>query len=68
MSDRWDMELSWGEPRDEEDPPSTHDEGDQWASEARLGRERCGGCGMEWSVGDGDVCRCEGEGEEGDGE
>jgi len=49
---------------DEEDPPSTHDEGDQWASGARSGRERCGVCGMEWSVGDGDVCRCE----EGDGE
>ena len=69
MIDRWDMEASWGEPLEAEDPPSTHDEGDQWESEARSGRERCGGCGMEWSVGDEPGCVCymafeEEEGEE----
>ena len=68
MIDRWDMEATWGEPLEADDPPSTHDERDQWESGARSGRERCGGCGMEWSVGDEGVCRCGDGEEEGDGE
>ena len=39
--------------------PTTHDEGEQWASQARSGRERCAGCGDEWSVTDDHQCKCE---------
>ena len=61
MIDRWECQ-----PEDWSDPPERDDleEGrDDWADRARPGRERCSGCGEEWSVGD-DGCKCE----EGDGE
>jgi len=62
-----------GEMDDLDDRPEREDleEGrDDWADRARPGRERCGGCGMEWSVGDepGCVCHKAFEEEEGDGE
>ena len=45
---------------EDEDPDEhvTHDVGDVWASKARYGWERCGGCGEEWGQGDEPSCTC----------
>ena len=48
----------WSYTHDDYDfDPDLH--GEQWASQARSGRERCAGCGDEWSVGDDHQCKCE---------
>jgi len=44
----------------------THDVGDVWASKARYGWHRCGGCGEEWGQGDEPSCTCNDEEEEED--
>ena len=60
MIDRWDCSGDWSARPERE---ALEESRDDWADRARPGRERCGGCGEEWSVGD-DGCKCE----EGDGE